>query len=219
MSAWILKHRIVLLTSVAVLFTVAVGSVTGRASWQHIVDVAREYGEPSAAWLPVAVDGMMLSSTALAWVDQLMGKRPRGWSVFGMWLGSIMTLAFNLVSAWSRGPVAMGIAALYAVATLVTVEALFHPSQRYLADRRGKGVEAPVAAPVVAVEPVTAPVAPVPTPVAVEAAEEPVEPPAESVAPKRRARPRRAAVKPLDHQAPPVIDEAQVQGTDMAVVG
>jgi hypothetical protein len=217
MSAWILKHRIVLLTSVAVLFTVAVGSVTGRASWQHIVDVAREYGEPSAAWLPVAVDGMMLSSTALAWVDQLMGKRPRGWSVFGMWLGSIMTLAFNLVSAWARGPVAMGIAALYAVATLVTVEALFHPSQRYLADRWAKGT---VEVPVVAVEPVTAPVIPVPIPVAVEATAEPVEPPAAPVAPKRRARPRRAAVKPLDHQAPAdMVDAVKVPGTDMVVVG
>jgi hypothetical protein len=217
MSAWILRHRIALLTSVAVLFTVAVGSVTGRASWQHIVDVAREYGEPSAAWLPVAVDGMMLSSTALAWVDQLMGKRPRGWSVFGMWLGSIMTLAFNLVSAWSRGPVAMGIAALYAVATLVTVEALFHPSQRYLTDRWSKGT---VEVPVVAAEPVTAPVTPVPTPVAVEATAEPVEPPAAPVAPKRRARPRRAAVKPLDHQAPVVmVDAVEVPGTDMVVVG
>lgn len=211
MSAWILKHRIVLLTSVAVLFTVAVGSVTGRASWQHIVDVAREYGEPSAAWLPVAVDGMMLSSTALAWVDQLMGKRPRGWSVFGMWLGSIMTLAFNLVSAWERGPVAMGIAALYAVATLVTVEALFHPSQRYLADRRKGTFEAPV----VAVESVTAPVVPVPTPVAPVVAEVAPEP----VAPKRRARPRRAAVRPLDHQAPAMVDAVEEPGTDMVVVG
>jgi hypothetical protein len=163
------------------------------------------------------VDGMMLSSTALAWVDQLMSKRPRGWSVFGMWLGSIMTLAFNLVSAWSRGPVAMGIAALYAVATLVTVEALFHPSQRYLADRRDKGTNE---VPVVAVEPVTAPVAPVPTPVAVEATAEPVEPPAAPVAPKRRARPRRAAVKPLDHQAPAdMVDAVEVPGTDMVVVG
>jgi hypothetical protein len=176
---WFVRYRVGMLTAAAILFAVAVAAVTGRASWGHIVDVAREVKEPSAAWLPVAVDGMMLACTALCAVDVLRGYKPRFWAVFGMWLGAAMTLAFNVASAYTRGPIAMIIAAVYAVATLITVEALFHPSKRYLAavrEDRAKAREAALPVDVVTTVPalVVATTAPVPAPVVEPAA--PVEP-------------------------------------------
>jgi hypothetical protein len=190
---WFVRYRVGMLTTAAILFAVAVAAVTGRASWGHIVDVAREVEEPSAAWLPVAVDGMMLACTALCAVDVLRGYKPRFWAVFGMWLGAAMTLAFNVASAYTRGPIAMIIAAVYAVATLITVEALFHPSKRYLAAVREERAEqraATTADPVIvttvpileAVEPVTVPApvveepAPVAEPEPAVTAEEPAQP-------------------------------------------
>ena len=136
MSGWFVKYRIALLTTAGILLAVAVAGVTGFSSWGHIVAVGRAAAEPSAALLPVAVDGMMLSGTAMAAVDTLRGRKPRGWSIVGMWLGSAMTLTFNVASAWERGIVAMMIACVYAVALLVTVETLFHPSKRYLDEKR-----------------------------------------------------------------------------------
>jgi hypothetical protein len=227
---WFVRYRVAMLTAAAIAFTVAVAAVTGRASWGHIVDVAREVREPSAAWLPVAVDGMMLACTALCAVDVLRGYKPRFWAVFGMWLGAGMTLAFNVASAYTRGPIAMVIAAVYAVATLITVEALFHPSKRYLDARREERVERREAASVVDVattvptlvetvapDPVPAPKpdpAPVAEPDPVPVAEEPVQPPVRP----RRPRSRGRAGVPYTDPAPVAVTFSEGSQPDIAMM-
>jgi len=160
MSAWFLKYRESFLITLGLLMSGAVAYVTGASSWGHIVHVGRSVAEPSAAWLPVAIDGMMVNGTVMAAVDRFRGRVPRFWSVVSLWLGSMLTLAFNAASALTRGPWAVVIACMYAVALLVTVETIFHPSQRWL-----KSVLAERAAAVTIPEPETPVSVPAPVPV------------------------------------------------------
>ncbi len=189
--AWVVRYKITILATIGILPGLAVAAVTGNASWGHIVHVGREVGEPSAAWLPVAVDGMMLTGALFAWVDTLRGYRPRGWSYVTLILGSLMTLTFNVVSAVSRGLPAMIVAAIYAVTFLATVETILHPSKRLrkamAAERAAVAIEAVPAevSPATPVEPES------PAPVA-EAAPEVTTPEAEPRKPAQR-RPRRGA--------------------------
>jgi len=132
MYAWFVKYREAFLITLGLLMSGAVAYVTGASSWGHIVHVGRSVAEPSAAWLPVAIDGMMINGTVMAAVDKFRKRSPRFWSVVSLWLGSLLTLAFNAASALERGPWAVVIACMYAVALLVTVETIFHPSQRWL---------------------------------------------------------------------------------------
>jgi hypothetical protein len=162
---------IIISHTVAVLFAVAVAAVNGYVSWHHGVTVAAGVGESQAFLFPLAYDGMMLSGAALAYVDTLRGYVPRLWSVVGLWLGTALTLTFNVVSAAGRGWIAMGIAAVYAVTFLITVEALFHPSRRLLTDvkrrwtlRRAKALADAVAPTVEAVMPPAPAVVPVEVP-------------------------------------------------------
>ena len=161
-QVWIIRYREHILTALGLLFALSVAAVTGWASWGHTVHVGISAGEPSAVVLPVAIDGLMMTGTVMAAVDRFRGFTTRPWAVVALWTGSILTLAFNMASAWERGLFAMLIAVLYAVALLVTVETMFHPSrtplnaieQRRLS-RRGKTAEktqseVPVAEPVVA---------------------------------------------------------------------
>lgn len=113
----------------AVFLVLGVGGVTGWSSWGHIVHVGLSVGEPSAMVLPVAIDGMMLASTVVGAWDRLHGMRMRFWAIVGLWAGALLTLTFNMISAYTRGIAAMAIAVLYAVTFLVSVEMLFHPSQ------------------------------------------------------------------------------------------
>lgn len=161
-------RKVVIIVShvVAVTFAVAVAAVNGKVSWHHGVSVAESVGESQAFLFPLAYDGMMLSGAALAYVDVLRGLVPRPWSVVGLWLGTALTLLFNVLSAWDRGWSAMAIAAVYAVTFLITVEALFHPSQRLLSEKLDKRRARREAATASAVAPtVTAPMPPAPAPV------------------------------------------------------
>lgn len=160
------RYRETILTILGLLFTAAVAAVTGYSSWSHIVHVGESVQEPNAGLLPVSIDGMMLASTVMAAVDNLRGYKTRWWAVIGLWLGSALTLAFNLASAWARGPFAMLIAVLYAVALLVTVEMMFHPSRTPLdAVRKWRGKISTIAALEQQTSAVAAPSTPVPTPV------------------------------------------------------
>lgn len=134
----IIRHREALALTAAFLLSCLVAFATGRASWLHIVHIGELVGEPSAKWLPVAIDGMMLNGTVLAAVDRFRGRVTRPWAVVSLWLGSIATLAFNVASAQERGLWAMVVAASNAVALLVTVEAMFHPSQRFIEAKMGR---------------------------------------------------------------------------------
>jgi hypothetical protein len=186
----------------------AVAGVTGWGSWMHIVHIGHAVGEPSADWLPVAIDGMMLNGTILIAVDRFRKRVARFWAVVSLWLGTIMTLGFNIASAFERGLAAMFIAACFAIALLCTVEAVFHPSQttieealaRRTARRAIKAaatavqIPAPLAPPVVAV---AAPVQEVPVPLTV--APVPVAAPVAAPKPprKRRAAPKTSARGPV----------------------
>lgn len=197
----------------SLLVSAAVAGVTGWGSWGHIVHIGRTVGEPSADWLPVAIDGMMFNGTILVAVDRFRGRVARPWAVASLWLGSVLTLAFNIASAWERGVWAMLIAVTYSVALLCTVEAIFHPSRTTLeqamahrqARREAKAARKSRAA--LAVQPVAGPpeaavtavqvpeAPPVPTVTAGEPetvvespAEEPAEPAKAARKPRRRAK-------------------------------
>lgn len=168
-----------------------VAGVTGWGSWGHIVHMGHSVGEPSADWLPVAIDGMMFNGTILVAVDRFRGRVARPWAVISLWLGAVLTLVFNLASAYERGPGAMLIAVMYPVALLCTVEAIFHPSQttieeamsrrtdkrvaKALAKAARNGTPTPVVAPVA---PVVVPVSAPPAPTTPETPVTPVEAPA-----------------------------------------
>lgn len=202
-----------LLLAASLLVSLAVAGVTGWGSWSHIVHIGHVVHEPAADWLPVAIDGMMVNGTVLAAIDRFRGRVARTWSVISLWSGSVLTLSFNVASAYERGFWAMMIAVMFAVALLFTVEAMFHPSQTLIeeavarrAERRaakaarkaGVTLAVPVVAPTVlpAVAPAPEPVAVIP--VAEAAPEVAPEAPAEVVAevtaepaPKPNVRPRR----------------------------
>ncbi len=205
----------------------AVAYVTGKGSWLHIVHIGHMVGEPSADWLPVAIDGMMLNGTILVAVDRFRGRVARPWAVISLWLGTVMTLAFNVASAWERGFWAMVIAACYAIALLCTVEAVFHPSRTTIdeamarrAARKASKMPAPadvtpaqsaapvqpvdVPAPAVTVIPTeSAPTAPV-----VEAAPAPVK-----AGRSRRAAPRTTARPPVAPTKAARAEEASRKGS------
>ncbi len=67
----------VLRRSGANLAALAVGGVAARATWEHIAHVGAKYGEPMAAWLPVSVDGMMITGVIMA-ADARAAGRPIG---------------------------------------------------------------------------------------------------------------------------------------------
>jgi hypothetical protein len=150
---------VVALYALAGLMAATVGAVVGKMSYGHIVHDGMAVGEPDAWLLPVAIDGMMVASTAIQAVDRLLGKQPRSWAVAGLWLGGIMTLSANIGSAYTRGFWACIVAMVPAVAFIIVVEMIFRPSRRAL-----KAARTAVAA-VVQAAPVVAPVAPVPAPV------------------------------------------------------
>lgn len=158
--------KINVLTAGGILPVIGVVAVTAWVSYGHIVAVSRAEGEQSAELIPVAIDGMMFAMGCLAAVDRLRGYRPRGWAIFGLWLGSMLTLAFNVLSAWTRGWLAMGIAAISAVSMIISIEAVFHPGRIALdaAKRRWRGLATaatPPLAPTPAVEaPQSAPAVP-----------------------------------------------------------
>lgn len=120
MSSWVYRWRFIILTILGLLPGLAVAGVTGTASWGHIVHVGHIVGEPSAAWLPVAIDGMMVAGAVFAFIDRLKGYSPRPWATASFIAGSGMTLTGNIVSAIERGPWAMVVAAIYAIALLFT---------------------------------------------------------------------------------------------------
>lgn len=178
--------RVPILTGLGLLFALAVAGVTGKMSWGHIVHVGRLVAEPDAGILPVAVDGMMLTGAVMGAVDRLRGMKVRGWAIISLWLGSVLTLTFNVASAWERGVWAMIVAAIPAATMLVAVEVIFHPSRRVMEAVRGqrwwsrkptqtaaKTIDAPEPAP--------------PTPTPVVTPEPPVQPARASRPPRPRA--------------------------------
>lgn len=215
MVRWWHTWRVPILSTLGLLGVLVVGYVTGTMSWRHIVHIGQLVQEPSAGTLPVAVDGMMLVGAIMGWVDKIRGYKPRVWSLIALWLGSVGTLAFNVLSAYARGPAAMAVAAVPAVAFLVTVECVFHPSQRLLkiaVDAVHQAVTPPeVPAPV---PPVQAPVTltePVPAPEAEDVPTDATEAPGpvpEPARPKRRT--RRVAGHPGTGQPSAVIEAAVV---------
>lgn len=155
------RNSVTILTALGLLFSATVAGVVGWASWQHIVEVGQSAGEAAAHLLPVAIDGLMLTGTVMGAVDRLRGFKTRGWAVVGLWTGSILTLAFNMLSAWGRGPKAMLIAVLFAVTLLIAVETMFHPSQRPLTKAAKKIKEIVVSDTIAAPQPEQIPVVPV----------------------------------------------------------
>ena len=189
------ETRVRLLTwgGLAVVFVVA--AVSARTSYGHIVAVSDSVGEAESGLIPFSVDGMMIAGAAMAAVDRLRGYEPRRWSTVALWLGTMMTFAFNIASAWDRGLGACAVAAVPAVALVVSVEAAFKPSRRLLnmaKDALAAVAErsTAVAAPVV---PVGAPEGPTVTEVPdepVSAVSVPLAPPDAPVRPRRARKPR-----------------------------
>jgi hypothetical protein len=126
------RNAVPILTALGILVACVVAGIAAKNSWGHIVEVGRSVGEPGANLLPVSVDGMMLAGTVMGAVDRIRGYKTRFWAVVALWLGSMMTLIFNVASAYERGLKAMGVAVIPAVTLIISVEAIFHPSRRLL---------------------------------------------------------------------------------------
>jgi len=218
MVGWWHRWRVAILSTFGLAVVIAQAVVTGYMSWGHIVHVGQSVREPSAGLLPAAVDGMMVTGAIMAWVDNIRGYKARVWSIVALWFGSWLTLAFNVMSAWERGVLAMAVAAIPAAAFLVTVESVFHPSTRLLeiaVEAVAKAVD--VAAPSVSVEektPAPEEKAPEPTPEAAPSRKRRKRPPRTTVSPGLRresiieatiVEPRSAAVVPA-FVGPPMVD-------------
>lgn len=135
--------RETILVILGTFFVLIVGGITGFMSWGHITEVGLSVAEPAAVFLPVCVDGMMLAGTVLGALDRLRVMRTRVWAIIGLWLGSLLTLGFNTLSAYERGPAAMAVAMLPAVTFLTSVEMIFHPGRVPLEPvKRGRKKEA-----------------------------------------------------------------------------
>jgi hypothetical protein len=154
----------VALYALAALMAATVGAVVGKMSYGHIVHDGMIVGEPDAWLLPVAIDGMMVASTAIQAVDRLLGREPRPWAVVGLWLGAMMTLGGNVGSAYTRGFWACVVAMIPAVAFIIVVEMIFRPSRRMLRSAR-TAIDAAVQTVAPAPVPTPAPVVQVPVPV------------------------------------------------------
>lgn len=139
---WFRSRSVTILTILGILFTAIVAGVAGFVSWGHIVEVGTYVGEKYANLLPVTIDGLMLVGTVMGAVDRIRGYRARGWAIVALWTGSLLTLLFN--AAYALLPLLTGqgtvisrlpnvlVAVLFAVALLISVETMFHPSRRPL---------------------------------------------------------------------------------------
>jgi uncharacterized protein DUF2637 len=145
------------------LAALAVGGVAARATWDHIVQVARKYGESMAIWLPVSIDGMMVAGVILSVDARVTGKPVNPWARGATWLGAVLSILFQIESARERGWIAMIIASIFSVALIVTVEAVAYSSRKM---HRAAAVPAEPAPPVQVVEAAeiiaAAPVSPAP---------------------------------------------------------
>jgi hypothetical protein len=141
-----------------------VGGVAARATWEHIAHVGAKYGEPMAAWLPVSVDGMMLAGVIMA-ADARAAGRPIGpWSRVATWTGGILSIAAQIESGRERGIVAAGIATVFSLTLIITVEALFWRGKAKEITQVEEVAETPVPAPVAPAAPLfsSAPTSPAP---------------------------------------------------------
>jgi hypothetical protein len=216
MVGWWHRWRVAILSTAGLAVVIAQAFGTGYMSWGHIVHVGLSVREPSAGLLPVAVDGMMVTGAIMAWVDRIRGYKARAWSIVALWFGSWLTLAFNVMSAYERGLLAMVVAAIPAAAFLVTVESVFHPSTRILemaVEAVAKAVDAPV--PPVSVE--TPPVPPSEAPEVPTAEDAPVRDKPPRPRPKRK-RPPRTTISPGVRDRGNIIDATIVEPRDTAVV-
>lgn len=156
-KGWFTRNSLAILYTIGILVVAGVGTVTGYASWGHIVSVGKSVNESAAPLLPFCIDGMMFASTVMAAIDRLRGYKTRPFAVIGLWSGTLLTLGFNLLSAYTRGIPAMLIAVLFAVAFVISVEMVFHPGMTPLPaakKAKNKEIESIVPAPVAVAEPV-----------------------------------------------------------------
>lgn len=133
MSAWIMKNRQAILTTLGLIVTLAVAGFGAWQSWGHITHVGRTVGEPTAPFTAVSIDGMMFVGGVMGAVDRYRGFKTRWWAIIALWLGSAMSISANVASALERGWLAAVWAVVPAVSLLVCVEIMFHPSRRLLA--------------------------------------------------------------------------------------
>lgn len=106
------------------LAALAVGGVAATATWHHIVHVGQKYGEGMALALPVSVDGMMVAGVLMA-ADAKAAGRPVGpWARIATWVGGALSIAAQIESGRERGWVAAGIATVFSLTLIITVEAV-----------------------------------------------------------------------------------------------
>jgi hypothetical protein len=139
------------------LAALAVGGVAARATWEHIAHVGAKYGEPMAAWLPVSVDGMMITGVIMAADARAAGRKIGPWARVATWVGGILSIAAQIESGRERGFIAAGIATVFSLTLIITVEALFWRGKA----KDVKPVQVAETPPVPAPAPVAPPMAPV----------------------------------------------------------
>lgn len=142
------------------LAALAVAGVAARATWDHISLVGARYGESMASWLPISIDGMMISGVILAVDASIMGRPRNPWAMVATWVGGIMSIAAQIESARHRGPIAMAIASVFSITLIISVEAIAHGRKTVAASPTARTAQHPVEA--VLSAPMPAPVSPAP---------------------------------------------------------
>lgn len=110
---------------------VVVAGAAFRVSYSHIRELAIWAGQPTdvATVLPLAVDGMMAIAALALRSDRASDRHPRGWAIFGMWLGGLASTVANItMTVVHRGWdwVAMGVAAAAPILLVVSIEIVSH---------------------------------------------------------------------------------------------
>jgi Protein of unknown function (DUF2637) len=124
----------------------AVASIAAVASYEHMRQLAADYGQPAviANLMPISVDGLIIVSTIAMADDKRSGRTVRWSARLAFVVGVVASIAANVL-ATPGGVIARLISAWPAVALLMVVEVL---------SRRGKTTHAEQPTPVPAPAPV-----------------------------------------------------------------
>lgn len=183
-----------------------VGLNAAVLSWKHIVETAIVYGREAewAAYLyPLSIDGMMVVGVVKAADDRASGRQVRGWARVATWLGGILSIAAQIMSALPYA-IAAVVASAPSITLIVVVEVMARRGKLLSPDGKRRWFRRPVTSAVES-SPEDAPAVPTPEAppadtVAVEPSGEPVSVSASEDVPAPRA--RRAPAATTEHQRP-----------------
>lgn len=147
----------------------SVGGVAAVVSWKHIVHTSLMLHQDTlAAYLyPVSIDGMMIVGVVKAADDRASGRKVRGWARVATWVGGVLSVNAQVMSAYAYGALAAAWSVVPSATLIIVVEVMSRRGKLLppVAVKQQQAAEQPAeetvsaSAPVVEVAPVPAPVA------------------------------------------------------------